>query len=321
MPATSLRRTAIVQLILATAAWGLSFPLLKMLFAIQGRHAPEAGTVFLSAHAIGVRSLLAVLVLLAFNRSALRGLKRAEWTQGALLGFFGGCGLMLQADGLNYTPASVSAFLTQFYCVLLPAWVCLYLKKWPSLLMICCTLMVVAGMVILSGFDWRTLHLGRGEWETLASAVFFTVQIQLLDRPAWRGNRMVPVSILMFVGFVVVTLPVLVWKAPSISTVFALYQNWPELIMMAIVTLFCTVYAYTAMNKWQPYVSAVEGGLIYCLEPVYTTIYTLFLPAWLAAACGVPYANEVLTTAAVTGGLLITGANILLQMSNTAQEK
>ena len=90
--------------------------------------------------------------------------------------------------------------------------------------------------------------------------------------------------------------------------------------MMAAVVLFCTVYAYTAMNRWQPHVSAVEGGLIYCMEPVCTSVYTLFLPALLAAACGVPYANEVLTAATIAGGILIPAANILLQSGSPVEK-
>ena len=82
---------------------------------------------------------------------------------------------------------------------------------------------------------------------------------------------------------------------------------------MAAIVLICTVYAYTAMNRWQPHVSATEGGLIYCLEPVFTSIYALFLPAWLAAWTGVPYPNDTLTATLLAGGGLITAANILLQ--------
>jgi hypothetical protein len=83
---------------------------------------------------------------------------------------------------------------------------------------------------------------------------------------------------------------------------------------MAAIILICTVYAYTAMNHWQPFVRATEAGLIYCLEPVTTALYVLFLPALLAAWTGVPYANESLGTATLIGGTLITLANAILQL-------
>jgi drug/metabolite transporter (DMT)-like permease len=307
-------RKAVTRLILATAAWGISFPLFKMLFAVQQGHEPSADSFFLAAHAIGLRALGAALVISLFKPFLLRGLSRAEWLQGALLGLFGGTGLILQADGLHYTSASTSAFLTQFYCVLLPAWQCFRRREIPSPRLLLCTALVLAGITILSGFDWNQFRLGRGETETLLSAVVFTVQIQLLERPSWRNHRMLPVSVVMFLGFFLCALPVVLLKKPSWHAITSIYQSAPEIAIMAAIILICTVYAYTAMNHWQPFVRATEAGLIYCLEPVTTALYVLFLPALLAAWTGVPYANESLGTATLIGGTLITLANAILQL-------
>ncbi len=318
----SLRATAVFQLILATAAWGISFPLFKMLFDVQKEHVPGVDTFFLAAHAIGFRALAAAAFFLILRPKLLSGLTRKEWRQGILLGFFGGAGLIMQADGMNYTSASVSAFLTQAYCILLPLWACLRQRSWMSFRLLAATLLVVAGISILSGLvkveggrvEIQSFQLGRGEIETLIAALFFTVQILLLERPEWKANRMIPVSVLMFFGFALCSLPVVLIAKPSWSAVTGVYQNPMDFLIMGAVVLFCTVFAYTAMNKWQPHVSATEGGLIYCLEPVFTAIYALFLPALLASWTGVPYANEVLTITTLAGGGLITAANIVLQL-------
>ncbi len=310
--ASPLRHKAILWLILATAAWGLSFPLMKMLFAIQSERLPGAPSAFFSAHIVVLRSLCAGLILLALRPHLLVGLTRGEWLQGALLGVFGGAGLLFQAEGLHDTSASVSAFLTQFYCAILPFVYCLRQRTWPSWVVAVSTLMVLAGIAILSQLRWSDWHLGRGELFTLVSALFFTVQILLLERPQWQHHRMIPVTAIMFAGFICCNLPVVLSQAPSASALFQVYGLGPELGIVAVIILLCTVLAYTCMNRWQPHVSAVEGGLIYCLEPVCTALYVLFLPGLLAAWCGVPYANEVLTLSTIIGGLLITGANILL---------
>ena len=317
-----LRHRAVVQLILATAAWGLSFPVFKMLFAVQKVNVPGVEDMFLAAHAIGFRALAAAAIFLVIRPRLLCGLTRKEWRQGLLLGFFGGTGLILQADAMNVISASVSAFLTQFYCVLLPLWVCVSRRAWPALRLVVATLLVLGGITLLSGLvkvehgalRMDEFHLGRGEWETLLATVFFTVQILLLERPAWRANRMIPVSVLMFLGFAACAVPVVLVGMPSWSAVTDIYAGHRELLLMGIIVLFCTVYAYTAMNRWQPHVTATEGGLIYCMEPVFTSIYALFLPAWFAAWTGVPYANETITAALLIGGGLITAANILLQL-------
>jgi drug/metabolite transporter (DMT)-like permease len=318
-----LRRTAVLQLILTTAAWALSFPVFQMLFALQKACLPDAPrlSLFLSAHAIAVRSLAAAAIFLLFNFRVLRGLRRSEWLQGALLGLFGGTGLILQADGLHYTSAPVSAFLTQFYCVLLPAWMCLRRRTWLPRRLLVATLLVVAGISVLSGLvSWKDgglrlehVGMGRGEIETLLAAVFFTVQILLLEKPAWKEHRMVPVTVVMFLGFALCAVPAVFVCAPSTEAVFSLYRSSHEWLLMAVIVVFCTVYAYSAMNRWQPHVTATEGGLIYCLEPVFTSIYALFLPAMMSRWTGVPYANETLTTMLLIGGGLITAANIALQ--------
>jgi drug/metabolite transporter (DMT)-like permease len=317
-----LRQYAVMQLILTTAAWGLSFPVFKMLFELQRESVPGGDSFFLAAHAIGMRALLAAALFLALRPRLLRGLTHKEWTQGILLGLFGGAGLILQADGMNYTSASVSAFLTQFYCVLLPLWACLYHRKWMSRRLLGATLLVLGGIALLSGLCTldsgglriESFSIGRGELETLIATVFFTVQILLLERPAWKANRMVPVTVVMFMGFTLCALPVVITARPSWEAVTAVYSGPQEWALMGIIALFCTVYAYTAMNRWQPHVTATEAGLIYCLEPVFTALYVLFLPGWLSAWTGGAYSNETLTTAIIVGGSLITAANILLQL-------
>ena len=318
-----LRNKAVVQLILATAAWGLSFPVFKMLFAVQKVSVPGVEDHFLAAHAIGFRALAAAAFFLVLRPRLLCGLTGKEWRQGLLLGGFGGTGLILQADAMNTISASASAFLTQFYCVLLPLWVCLRHRAWPAWRLLAATLLVLAGIGMLSFRsieDLQDFRLGRGEIETLIATVFFTVQILLLERPAWRANRMIPVSVLMFFGFAACALPVVIISKPSWSAITGIYQGHQELLLMGIIVLFCTVYAYTAMNRWQPHVSATEGGLIYCMEPVFTSLYALFLPAWFAAWTGVPYANETLTAALLIGGGLITAANIILQLPQRAKQ-
>ena len=278
---------------------------------------------FLAAHAIGFRALAAAALFLIVRPRLLSGLTRKEWRQGLLLGGFGGTGLILQADAMNTISASVSAFLTQFYCVLLPLWFCLRNRAWPAGRLLAATLLVLAGIGVLSFRsmdELRSFQLGRGELETLVATIFFTVQILLLERPAWRANRMIPVSVLMFLGFAACAVPVVLISKPSWGAITGIYQGHQELLLMGIIVLFCTVYAYTAMNRWQPHVSATEGGLIYCMEPVFTSIYALFMPALFAAWTGVPYANETLTYGLLLGGGLITAANILLQLPQRAKK-
>lgn len=314
LPSAAARhRRAVLWLVAGTAAWGLSFPVQKMLTMLQQAKVPEAGSWFLTSWIICLRSLYAAGILILWRPKMFRGLKRLELSQGLLLGLVGGMGLILQADGLAHTQASTSAFLTQAYCVILPLWHCLSRRIFPDWRIAGSTVLVLAGISILSGLDWKTLTMGRGEWETVASSLAFTFQIILLERPKYRENRMMPVTLLMFLGFALWSAPVAILAAPRAADLLNVIAAPAVFGHLTILAVFCTVFAYGIMNAWQPHVSATEAGLIYCIEPVCTSVYALFLPGLLSIWTGVAYENETITATLLKGGLLITAANLLTQ--------
>lgn len=310
----ALHRKAVLWLMAGTAAWGLSFPVQKMLTMLQQELVPAAGTWFLTSWIICLRSLMAAAVLLLWKPQLLRRMTREEVRQGLLLGLIGGLGLVLQADGLAHTSASTSAFLTQAYCVILPMWHCFSRRIAPEWRLVFCTGLVLWGISILSGFNWRTLHMGRGEWETLGAAAAFTFQIILLERPRYRENRAMPVTLLMFLGFAAWSAPVAMMAAPQLGDLWRVVASPAAVAHLGVLALACTVFAYGIMNLWQPKVSATEAGLIYCIEPVCAAVYALFLPGILSRWTGVSYPDEILTSTLISGGLLITAANVLLQI-------
>ena len=75
------------------------------------------------------------------------------------------------------------------------------------------------------------------------------------------------------------------------------------------------------MNYWQPHVPATQAGLIYCCEPLLTSIFALFLPSYFSAWCGIDYPNEKMTTSLLIGGGLITAANLIALLFDAATEK
>ena len=83
---------------------------------------------------------------------------------------------------------------------------------------------------------------------------------------------------------------------------------------MGILTVFCTLGGYLLMNYFQPFLTATQAGLIYCLEPVFASLFALFLPGWFSSMAGIQYANEQLSLALLVGGGLITVANALMQL-------
>jgi drug/metabolite transporter (DMT)-like permease len=301
-------------LILACALWGLSFPVIKALQMEQVLRVPAADSVFLSAWIQSARFGMGALLLLPF---VLRGglPTRLEWRQGIRIAVLGGLGMVLQADGLAYTEASTSAFLTQGYCIVLPIIACIRLKRAPETRTIIATLMVIIGGAVLSGFTLENPRIGRGELQTLIAAVFFAFQILTLEDPTYRGNRSAHLTWVMCAAIAVIFLPLAAITAPTPAAILAAGASWSALALVFILAAFCSLGAYLLMNHWQPRVSAVEAGLIYTTEPVFTAFYALFLPLWISRIAGMEYANESLTSNLLVGGALIVAANMLMQLA------
>lgn len=300
-------------LVLTCALWGFSFPVIKALQLEQGGRLPEADSVFFSAWIQFARFGMSALLLLPF---ALRGgwPTRLEWRQGVRLALLGGAGMALQADGLAYTEASTSAFLTQSYCILLPVVACLRLRRPPETRTVIATLMVIVGGALLAGFSPENPRIGRGELLTLVAAVFFTFQILTLENPVYQGNRSTRVTFVMCATIAVIFLPLSAMTAPSPAALLEAGASPSALGMVAILAVLCSLAAYLLMNHWQPRVSAIEAGLIYTSEPVFAAIYALILPVWISRLAGMDYANETLSFKLLVGGGLIAAANILMQI-------
>jgi drug/metabolite transporter (DMT)-like permease len=302
----------VVFLVLCCAFWGLSFPVMKALHLEQALRLPDATTAFLSAWMQIARFGLAALILLPFIIRLGRP-TRLELRQGLWIAMWGGLGMGIQADGLAHTDASISAFLTQAYCIFLPLWACLKQRQLPHLRVMVATLMVVGGGAILSGMRLDHLRLGRGEAETIIAAFLFTFQILVLENPKYAPNRGAPVTFVMFVGITVMFVPITAMLMHHPMDCVTAGASLPAFAMILVLALFCSVAAYLLMNIWQPRVPATEAGLIYTTEPVFTAVYVLFLPGMLGKLIGSTYANETLTHSLLAGGSLIVAANVLMQ--------
>lgn len=311
----SLRTRAAGWLLFASALWGLSFPFSKTLYLAQTRLLPGVDTWFLAAVSLVVRFGLAAGVLTLSARRTLPQLTRAEFSQGLGLGLFAGGGMLLQMDGINYTAASTSAFLTSCYCVIIPVIVACRRRRWPRARVAGSCALVVLGMAILTGVTPRALHLGRGEWETLLASAFFAGQIFWLERPRYACNRTSHATAMMFATLAVAALPVMLARCRAGGEiVVAATGSASIMVLLLTLTLACTLVTFTLMNHWQRHIEATEAGLIYCAEPVWTSVAALFLPGWLAMLAGVVYPDETATWQLLLGGALITAANVAVQV-------
>ena len=229
------------------------------------------------------------------------------------MGFFAGGGIILQTDGLGHTSASTSAFITQAFCIFVPIFVAFRDRALPGLRLAFAIFLMVLGVGVLSNFNPRTFHLGRGEAETLLGAVFFAGQILWLERPKFAGNNPLNFSFVMFLTMSVISFPLAVatWQSPR--DVITCYSELSVVVITLALVFFCTIIAFVEMNKWQPFVPSTEAAIIYGAEPVFASVFALFLPAIISRHSGINYPNETVTSTLLLGGVLIIAANLLLQ--------
>jgi drug/metabolite transporter (DMT)-like permease len=309
----SQRGRAILMLVLGCALWGFSFPGGKVFMLALEQALPGRDSWVFSSLTIGGRFALGALILWLFHPHAWSKTTASEWRQGLGLGVAGGLGMLVQSDGLIYTEASTSAFLTQFTAVLVPIYVLLRDRRPPPPLTLFCIMLVMVGVAILGRFDWRALRLGRGELETLISTVFFTGQILWLEKPIFRGNHTGRVTLVMFAVVAAVNAPVFLLHAHSPADAFAVFTSVPVFALFAGAAILCSLFAFLIMNRWQPKVDATTAGIVYCTEPLFATAFALVLPSILSVAVGIAQmANETITAHLLIGGTLITLANVLI---------
>ena len=302
------------MLVIANLFWAVSFPIVKTLLLMHAAMLPAAGPWFAAIYTMAPRFLLAVLVLVAWRPRDFLRVTRRELHQGVVLGLFTAGGMFLQNDALQFTAASTSAFLTQCYAIIIPVWLAVRARRNPGARIWWCCALVLAGVAVLGKFDWRALRFARGEWETLLCSVFFAGQILWLERKEFAGNDGVRLTLVSFATQAVLFWGVAASLAPDAHSLLVPWLSAPCLGLTVILTVCCTLVAFLLMNLWQPKITATEAGLIYCVEPIFSSVMVLFLPAWFSAWAAVDYPNERGTWLLLIGGGLITLANVVLQL-------
>jgi drug/metabolite transporter (DMT)-like permease len=153
-------------LLVAALCYGVTFPLVH----------DALGDITPFAYVLG-RFGLATLLLIPIAIPALvqrgaprRMLVRAGLTAGVIL--FGG--YATQTIGLQYTSPSTSAFITGLYVVITPVIESAISRRLPPRPVLAGVVVATFGLYLLTGAD---VHLGRGEFWTLACAVLFAFHI------------------------------------------------------------------------------------------------------------------------------------------------
>jgi drug/metabolite transporter (DMT)-like permease len=311
-------RQARTLLIGTTVLWGLSFPLVRGLELAQKAHAPHVPDAAVACADVAMRFGLSVLVLLPILGRHLLRVSGREWSQAAGLAFFAAGGLYLQALGLAWTDASIAAFLTQLFTLIVPLIVAVRDRRLPSLRVVIACSLVLTGAALLSPGLLKHFVLGAGEVVIIISAFFIAAQIVWIERPIYAKNRAGVVTLIMFALLAAIFAAGFFSIGGTIHSAGNIFGTPPIWTLSLALVLLCTVFNFFIMNAWQRCVSATEAGLIYCLEPVIATLLSGFLPGWISRFAAVSYPNEILTWTLLVGGALIVSATVLVATERRA---
>ncbi|HZN55368.1 MAG TPA: DMT family transporter [Candidatus Polarisedimenticolaceae bacterium] len=297
----SLKRSplALPALLAVTILWGCTFIWMKQSLDAAAALLGRAGGATVVSLYIGVRFVLAA-VLLALWPRARAGLDRGAWRGGAVLGALLFAGFLVQMLGLEGVTPPVSAFLTSLYvafAAILTAWLRRSRPRAPLL----------AGVVLATlgaGFIEGPPHLtfGAAEWLTVGSALVFAVHILATDAIT-KAHAPLSVTLAMFVAtaaLAVVAFPVAaLLTGTEAGPLAALLRDASFVKPLLLATLFATVLALTLMNQYQRELDPVRAAILFSLEPVWTTLIAAAMGlgrpgAWLWAGGGALIAGNLI---------------------------
>jgi drug/metabolite transporter (DMT)-like permease len=265
------------------------------------------GTFVVVKNALGSASTMLFLTLrFTIATAALAVLYRGHVTSvgpsskhtlrgGLLAGLFLIVSYFLQTQGLRFTTASKSAFITGLCAVLVPLLSALVYRKMPGGAELLGVLTATAGMALLT-IRWGNLKLELGDALTLGCAFGFAAHIIVVGHYGRSGGyellsltQIAAAAALGWASFWWMETPRVIWSTGLVAA-------------LLVTGLLATALAFTVMAWAQQHTTATHTALIFSLEPV-AACFT----AWLVD-------GETLSPAGVVGAILILGGILLVEL-------
>lgn len=289
--------SAILSLAAIAAVWGGGFPATK--YCLQA--GLSVGAMLTLRFAIGAAGL--GLFMLAFRVP----LRRRAVVDGLWLGLVLATLFWLQTDGLRFTTASKSGFITGLYVIFTPAVALLAgdrLRPSHGL----GALVALAGLVLLvrePGAAWGGWN--RGDSETFLAAILCGVHIVLTAHFSRRSSGWVLAFMQVAVTGLISLAVTLALPAPhGFQGAGAALSQGGTWVSLAFMGLLATTLAFYVQSTMQARLSATESAILFSTEPVWT--------AAIAISGWVPGVREHLAPSQLAGGLLILAATLVAEL-------
>lgn len=317
---------AIAVLVLVCLFWGYSFPVMQfgtrafdrhVLPALAGQREKFASRACFN----GVRYLLATLLYGLVTWRRQQGFSRHDVVGGVVVGVLFAGGMLLQVVGLQWVIPSVSGFFTALPVVFAPLAQSAILKRPVGGRTWLAVLLAVVGILLLSwpkpdAVGSNTIASTPplpylGELLTIAGAMIFTAEIISVHH---FGQKSDPVRLTLVMIATTAAFSLLIGMTiggPSLlrpQAIAGLARDGEVGWTLLTLVIISSLLALHLMNTFQPRVSPAIASVIYCTEPLFSTMFSLI------------FATERLTLLTVEGGLVVTASVLVVATRNRAAD-
>ena len=247
----------IIFLLITAIIWGSSFV------------AQEIGMKSIDAFTFtGIRTTLGAIFLLPIVLILNKGLdlRKNTLVSGLVLGVVFSVAQNFQQFAFYYSTSGKIAFITAFYMFFVPLF-SVFLGKKIKLLTWLSILMGLVGLFFLCINPSDLTSINLGDLLALACAVFYAVQIMMIDRFLEKDINGVQLSFMQFAVAAVISIAAMfIFEHPVMADIKAAA---PSLLYSGIMS--CGI-AYTFQIVGQKHANPVVASLLMCMESVFAVI-------------------------------------------------
>ena len=247
----------IILLLITAIVWGSSFV------------AQEIGMKSIDAFTFtGIRTALGAIVLIPVVLIVNKGfdLRKDTLKSGLILGIVFSIAQNFQQFAFYYSTSGKIAFITAFYMFFVPLF-SVFLGKKIKLLTWCSIFLGLIGLFLLCINPSDMTKINLGDILALICAVFYAVQIMLIDKFTEKDISGVQLSFMQFtVAAVISIIAMFIFEHPVIADI---KTAAPSLLYSGIMS--CGV-AYTFQIVGQKHANPVVASLLMCMESVFAVL-------------------------------------------------
>ena len=287
----------VILLLITAIIWGSSFVAQSI-----GMQSIDAFTF------TGIRTALGMLFLLPFTLIINKGmdLSKDMLRKGLILGIVFSFAQNFQQFAFYYSTSGKIAFIPAFYMFFVPLFsVIMFLKKKIAALTWVSIFIGLIGLFFLCINPAELTNINLGDILALICAIFYAVQIMLIDKFVEDGKTSgVQLSFMQFfVAAILSIIAMFIFEKPVLADI---KTAAPSLLYSGIMS--CGI-AYTFQILGQKKASPVVASLLMCLESVFAVITAAII------------LHESMLPRELAGCLIMFGAIILSQVSESLSAK